>query len=439
MSALPAPRAMRRAHEQFLTRGSLAPSVRDVVAASWRRSARIGVDPEHPAPPVDISAVDLTSLRRDHPLAVAIPVVRSLLIEPEAGWIAALTDAEGRLLWIDGDREVRAAVERVGFVEGALWREDVAGTNAPGTALATGRPVQVLGAEHWSRPVHGLNCAAAPVHAADGSVLGVLDITGGAPVGSGMARSLVRATVAAVEAILAGTTGSESGSAGSRARGTAPPRAAAAQPRLQVLGGAGHLRDGGGDAALSGRHAEILLLLTEHRQGLTAEELAVLLSGDELSTVAVRAEVSRMRRTLGDLLTHSRPYRVHDGVHTDVDAVRAALAVGDLSRALASYPGPVLPRSVAPGVERVRSDLEADLRAAVRSSLDTGAIARWTASESGAEDWWAWERLARVAAPGSAAALRAAERLGRGGGVAAMGGTDATGAPGRPTVRPAQR
>lgn len=425
MTAPPAPRAMRRAHEQFLTRGWVSPTVRDVVAASWRRSARIGVDPEHPAPPVDISDVDLTSLRRDHPLAVAIPVVRSLLIEPEAGWIAALTDAEGRLLWIDGDRDVRAAVERVGFVEGALWREDVAGTNAPGTALATGRAVQVLGAEHWSRPVHGLNCAAAPVHAADGSVLGVLDITGGAPVGSGMARSLVRATVAAVEAILAGSTvhGSSGGSAGEAAGGVLSGLAPAPRPRLQVLGGSGHLRGGaGGPAALTGRHAEILLLLTEHRHGLTAEELAVLLSGSELSTVAVRAEVSRMRRSLGDLVSHSRPYRVHDTVHTDVDAVRAALAVGDLARALASYPGPVLPRSDAPGVDRVRSVLEADLRAAVHASLDAGAIARWTASESGAEDWWAWERLARVAAPGSAAGMRAAERLARVGGAVGAGG-----------------
>lgn len=429
MTAPPAPRAMRRAHEQFLTRGWVSPAVRDVVAASWRRSARIGVDPEHPAPPVDISAVDLTSLRRDHPLAVAIPVVRSLLIEPEAGWIAALTDAEGRLLWIDGDRAVRAAVERVGFVEGALWREDVAGTNAPGTALATGRAVQVLGAEHWSRPVHGLNCAAAPVHAADGSVLGVLDITGGAPVGSGMARSLVRATVAAVEAILAGTpmNGSSGGSPGGAVGGAVSGLAPALRPRLQVLGGSGHLLGDGGAAALTGRHAEILLLLTEHRQGLTAEELAVLLSGSELSTVAVRAEVSRMRRSLGDLVSHSRPYRVHDAVHTDVDAVRAALAVGDLARALASYPGPVLPRSDAPGVDRVREELEADLRAAVHASLDAGAIARWTASESGAEDWWAWERLARVAVPGSAAGMRAAERLGRAGGVAGAGGAAGAG------------
>ncbi|PWD50259.1 phytochrome sensor protein [Serinibacter arcticus] len=381
------PVAMRHAHEEFLARGRLAPGVRDVVADSWRRSARIGVDPEHPAPPVDISAVDLSALLAHHPLAAAVPVVRSLLLEPDAGWIAALTDAEGRLLWIDGDRQVRRRVERVGFVEGALWREDVAGTNAPGTALATGRAVQVLGAEHWSRPVHALNCAAAPVRAADGSVLGVLDITGGAPVASGMARSLVRATVAAVEAILAERAGTP---------GAAPP----SRPVLQVLGGGGHVRlaRDGAPVALSGRHAEILLLLAEHRLGLTAEELAVHLSGSELSTVAVRAEISRMRRTLRPLLVDSRPYRLHDDVHTDVDAVRAALAVGDLARALASYPGPVLPRSDAPGVERVRAGLEDDLRAAVVTSNDPGALARWLGSESGMHDWWARDRLRELRA-----------------------------------------
>ncbi|GMA32067.1 helix-turn-helix domain-containing protein [Litorihabitans aurantiacus] len=411
MAASATPPPMVRAHERFLTRGEIGGGVRDVVAQSWRRSARIGVDPDHPAPPVDISAVDLRSLRRDHPLAIAVPLVRSIVLEPDAGWIAALVDAEGRLLWIDGNRTVRAAVERVGFVEGALWREDVAGTNAPGTALATGRPVQVLGAEHWSRPVQSLNCAAAPVHGPDGSVLGVLDITGGAAVGSGMARSLVRSAVAAVEAVLVGSAGRRRGTVGAPDV-VAPPEGPDGPPQLQVLGGRGLLRTGDGSpAALTGRHAEILLLLAEHRGGLGAEELAVHLSGDELSTVAVRAEVSRLRRIAGDVVSQSRPYRVRDGVRTDVDVVRSALRVGDLPRALASYPGPVLPRSDAPGVVRVREDLESEMRAAVHASRDPGVITRWVASESGAEDWWAWDRLARVADPRSTAALRAAERL----------------------------
>ncbi|WP_245993542.1 hypothetical protein [Xylanimonas allomyrinae] len=58
------------------------------------------------------------------------------------------------------------------------------------------------------------------------------------------------------------------------------------------------------------RHAEILLLLGDHPGGLGADELAVLLHPGDLSDVAVRAEVSRLRRTVGPLLVGSRPYRL---------------------------------------------------------------------------------------------------------------------------------
>ena len=67
----------------------------------------------------------------------------------------------------------------MGFVEGGVWREDCAGTNALGTALATDQPMQVVGTEHYARKVQPWNCAAVPVHAPSGQVLGVLDVTGG--------------------------------------------------------------------------------------------------------------------------------------------------------------------------------------------------------------------------------------------------------------------
>ncbi|WP_420706053.1 GAF domain-containing protein, partial [Streptomyces sp. Mg1] len=54
------------------------------------------------------------------------------------------------------------------------------GTNAPGTAVALGQPVQVFGAEHFSRRVHPWTCAAAPFRdPRTGGVLGAADITGG--------------------------------------------------------------------------------------------------------------------------------------------------------------------------------------------------------------------------------------------------------------------
>ena len=396
------PARVSRAHDAFVTTGR-APTrtVRRLVVDSWRRSQRSGVDPDTSAPPVDVSTQDLADLRREHPLAGALPVVRALLLDRDPDWVAALTDQNGRLLWVEGNAGIRRRVERAGFVEGAVWREDCAGTNAPGTALATDREVQVIGNEHWARPVQPWNCAAVPVHDRSGQVLGVLDVTGGPVVATGMAMRLVRATAAAIEATVA-----------SRPAVAGATVAREQLPNLRVLGSqGGTLVLDRGAHRLTGRHAEILLLLAEHPAGLTGDQLAVLLSDVDLSAVTVRAEVSRLRRLVGPLLTESRPYRLTRAVRTDLDAVREALALDDVTHALAAYGGPVLPRSVAPGVERVRSRTSAELRAAVVASRDPNVLMRWVASDEGADDWGAWSELADVSPVGSPAHLRAHARL----------------------------
>ncbi|MFC9483391.1 GAF domain-containing protein [Streptomyces griseus] len=68
---------------------------------------------------------------------------------------------------------------------------------------------------------------------------------------------------------------------------------------------------------LSPRHAELLYALAVHRQGRTASELARDVFGDATRTVTVRAEVSRLRRHLAEVLAH-RPYRFGDGVEVEV-------------------------------------------------------------------------------------------------------------------------
>ena len=47
----------------------------------------------------------------------------------------AVGDAEGKLLWVSGPRDVMRRAERIHFVEGSVWDEGSAGTNAPGMAL----------------------------------------------------------------------------------------------------------------------------------------------------------------------------------------------------------------------------------------------------------------------------------------------------------------
>ncbi|MFB7503817.1 GAF domain-containing protein [Streptomyces broussonetiae] len=68
---------------------------------------------------------------------------------------------------------------------------------------------------------------------------------------------------------------------------------------------------------LSPRHAELIYLLAEHRSGRGAAALAGDLFGDPSRTVTVRAEMSRVRRYLGELLQH-RPYRFCEDVEVTV-------------------------------------------------------------------------------------------------------------------------
>ncbi|HTK67730.1 MAG TPA: transcriptional regulator [Pseudonocardia sp.] len=86
-----------------------------------------------------------------------------------------------------------------------------------------------------------------------------------------------------------------------------------AAPSVEVSGAAGQWR-----SPLTARHAEILSLL--HRAGpagLSAAELSRRVYGDTQHVVAVRAEVSRLRRTLGGIVA-SQPYRISPAVEMSV-------------------------------------------------------------------------------------------------------------------------
>lgn len=284
-------RWLNRLREDFVSTGSIAPALRHLVTESWQRSMRSGIDPEHSLAPVRLDDDTLDELRAAHPLEAAMPVIRRLLVDDavDAGLLVAVSDAVGQLLWVEGDRELRARAEHMNFVPGADWSEHSAGTNAPGTALALGAPVQIVGAEHLLRPVTPWSCSAAPIREPDtGAVLGVIDVTGGDEAAGPTALALVRATVAAVEAEL--RLSRLIGPTAQRSAGTA------GQPRLETLGRR-HARLSQGDtsADLSLRHSEILLLLSHAPDGLSSAELAVELSDDDQSMVTVRAELLRLR------------------------------------------------------------------------------------------------------------------------------------------------
>jgi hypothetical protein len=181
-SPLTRSREVRRAWERFVSDHSHT-DVRTPIARSWERSRDAGVDPSGALPAPQLADSDDASARWDaHPIATAAPLIQETLssIADESGHLVVVSDADGMLLWIQGNAGVRSrAADTINFAEGTLWSEAGAGTNAVGTALAADHPLQVFAGEHFNEVVHQWMCSAAPIHDPDdGHLLGVVDLTG---------------------------------------------------------------------------------------------------------------------------------------------------------------------------------------------------------------------------------------------------------------------
>lgn len=410
--------ALRIAHDAVVGSGLDAAGIRPLVLESWRRSLDFRLDPDRVVLGPDVSDDDLREYRAAHPLSRALPVIHQLLIRHafDAGMLVAVGEQAGRLLWIDGDRDLRRRAESMAFVEGADWSERSAGTSAPGTALAVDHGIQITGAEHFGRVVHPWSCTAVPVHdPATGGILGVIDVTGGDDAVSATTLPLMEAAVAAVEAELKVHRLDEV----APRRGVTVPIGAplAVRPALEVLGREEAVLVRGRDRhELSARHSEILTLLAWHPSGLGAERLAALLYGRDDALVTLRAEMVRLRKALPGLEVESRPYRLVDGLELDAHRVLAFLERGAHKVALSSYAGPVLPGSDAPGVVAIREELAATLRDVLLADAAPDVLLAYARTDEAAYDAEVWRELLRRLPPRSpkrAAVVARLERIER--------------------------
>lgn len=416
------------------------PGLRKLIRESWQRSARLLANPDNPEAPLALDTDELEEYRRQHPLASIMPVIHKLLVQPshDSGLLVAVGDEVGRLLWVEGDPVLQRRAEGMMFVPGADWSEATVGTSAPGTALALGRGIQISGAEHYQRSVHPWSCTAVPFHDPDsGALLGVVDITGKATAVAPHTLSLVEATVAAAQAQLrverlqlAATLASRP----ARRRSSSP----AARPGSAGGTGAGGAKEGslyrnslqllgrdqallsieGKTVALSARHSEILALLSTHPDGLSAEELCVLLYPGDGSTMTLRAEMVRLRKILQQLnpaaVPESRPYKLSMDLVPDSGQVLSCLQRGAHRIALEIYRGAVLPKSEAPGVIDLRDRVSSLMREAVLTDGSAETLLKYAALPEARDD--AGVRLAALKllparSPKRAAVVADLERL----------------------------
>lgn len=155
--------------------------VRSVVLASWQRCRSEAVDPaRHSAPGAAAERVRQLQRQNRELCDAARPALESLRdILRECGTLIMLCDPGGTVLHLNGETRARSVGEGINLATGGCWNEDVIGTNAIGTAIATATPVQIHADEHFCLDVKRWTCAAAPIlDPFSRTLLGVVDVSG---------------------------------------------------------------------------------------------------------------------------------------------------------------------------------------------------------------------------------------------------------------------
>jgi len=174
--------------ELFLSGNNINSATAQVVRAaindSWRRCQQSAVDYRRDQAPKPMNDDGLQRLldyrgRLVKAGASTMSVARDYL--RETGTVMVLTDADSIVLRLEGDTQLalRTAVENTHLLPGSDWSETTCGTNAIGTALQTGRPIQVHATEHFCSGIQRWTCSACVVRdPIDSNIVGVIDISG---------------------------------------------------------------------------------------------------------------------------------------------------------------------------------------------------------------------------------------------------------------------
>ncbi|MBC7343375.1 MAG: sigma-54-dependent Fis family transcriptional regulator [Clostridia bacterium] len=172
---------LKKAWELFITEGRVLDEVvRPVIATSWQRCAKLGVDPKSRRLGINVPPDDLAHrlARNASLISAARPYLHSLYaLVSGSGFIIFITDQDGVILELLGDPDVLPKYKAMNLVVGAMWSEKASGTNAVGTALVTGIPLQIVGPEHYCALIHQNTCSAAPIFDPADQLIGVINMT----------------------------------------------------------------------------------------------------------------------------------------------------------------------------------------------------------------------------------------------------------------------
>lgn len=155
--------------------------IKPPIAESWKRCHEASVNPlggecQHILESRELSRAKEEQYELFH---TAMPIIHyHYQFIKGTGVVFVLTDKMGYILAILGDNPVIQDAQKIHFMDGARWTENEVGTNAIGTSLQLQQPINVTAVEHYCQKHHQWTCSAAPIFNPQGTLMGIIDLSG---------------------------------------------------------------------------------------------------------------------------------------------------------------------------------------------------------------------------------------------------------------------
>ena len=168
-------------HVCSVAQGATPPPGIQAVSSSWQRSAKKhGLDPVDNKAPRIVTPAELKHFRE--PLDKLIFSAQEELDElykvvREAGYAVLLCNSSGVAVAHRGEDMLASEFQYWGTWLGGVWSEELEGTNGIGTVIIEERPVTIHRSQHFRSRHINLSCSGAPMFAADGRLIAVLDVS----------------------------------------------------------------------------------------------------------------------------------------------------------------------------------------------------------------------------------------------------------------------
>jgi sigma-54 dependent transcriptional regulator, acetoin dehydrogenase operon transcriptional activator AcoR len=167
------------------SRGAPEMNLPDLVEQSWKRCLtdyNLLPDAVPRASVLSHSEIQLVMQEREEFLRIAEPEVERLFRQlVDAEYLVSLASHQGAMVLFRCDYQYLGDLAGSGVLPGSIWSEDQQGTNGVGTCLRLGKPVTIVGSQHYGSAIQRLTCLTAPVLGRHGAIESVINVTTARP------------------------------------------------------------------------------------------------------------------------------------------------------------------------------------------------------------------------------------------------------------------